>query len=691
MTATFGKVRFGANGVVTPMSTGIPPAMYPGAVATNAQLTIAVDRLQTRLAVALGASDNSMTVLNGAGIVANVLLTIDDEIVQTQAGAGNIWQIIRGRDGTTPALHLASSLVSGFVDAWHHNALVSEIQAIQNTLGPNLSKVPTSPFVISSAYNFTPQTPGGNLVIGANVVTLSPVPPGVNGNDTNHYLYISGGTGTPEAARIIGGTAISGAPTGTVIIQCANTHSGAWSMQSATAGVQEATNTLIPLGGGQVIVPAGSHNFYGTYTAPSTVPLLITGMGAGSVITVNQTTGTVFKFDGYGFDYRLTNLRIKTPGSTPQNVTAIDVGASNTFVAEGLVMNGFGIFFLVNGPTNLNYINRNTMTLPYTNAQGIYFPGTTSSGNTIISNNTITSSTSGGFTAGIYIVGSSGVSGLWISRNNIYQASYGVYASGTCGQVFSTNNAYQNTASIGLAFVPGTGRYQRSITSIGDNFETGLGIGIQIGGQGGTVDSVAVTNCNINIGGTEGIIIAAGATNTTLSNCIVSENSQNAGGLHAGLLVLAGVSKWQVTGGLYGPSQGNPNAVNTQSYGIQIAPGASDYYSITGAFIPMNVNGTILDGGTGLHKVISGNLGIDTDAPVTISSAASITVPSISKLFYLSGAVAVTTINGGWIGRQITIIPLGTLTVGGGGNIPLAHPLTGSMALSLIFDGVYWY
>jgi hypothetical protein len=131
--------------------------------------------------------------------------------------------------------------------------LVSEVEAIESSLGPNLSNLPTSPFVINGPFNFAAQSPGGSLIVGANNITLSPVPPGVSGTDANHYVSISGGTGAAEAALIIGGGAVGGAPSGTLIIQCANAHSGAWTIKSATGGIQEAVCSL-PAAGGQVIV-----------------------------------------------------------------------------------------------------------------------------------------------------------------------------------------------------------------------------------------------------------------------------------------------------------------------------------------------------------------------------------------------------------------------------------------------------
>src|SRR6185369_12054560 len=71
-------------------------------------------------------------------------------------------------------------------------------------------------------------------------ITVTPCPFGVNGTDVYHYVRISGGTGTAEAVLITGGTCTSGLASGTIIVTTANTHTGAWALTSATAGIQEA-------------------------------------------------------------------------------------------------------------------------------------------------------------------------------------------------------------------------------------------------------------------------------------------------------------------------------------------------------------------------------------------------------------------------------------------------------------------
>lgn len=114
--------------------------------------------------------------------------------------------------------------------------------------------------------DYPAQAPGGSIVVGANTVTLSPCPLGLAGTDSNHYVYISAGTGTAEAVLITGGTCTSGAQTGTVIFTAANTHSGAWTVSSASAGIDEA----LRLQGTPVVdLPVGVYLTYAPTTPPA--------------------------------------------------------------------------------------------------------------------------------------------------------------------------------------------------------------------------------------------------------------------------------------------------------------------------------------------------------------------------------------------------------------------------------------
>lgn len=162
------------------------------------------------------------------------------------------------------------------------------------------------PFVDSRQFIFAPQTPGVSLTAATPVtITMSPCPIGVAGTDVGHYLYISGGTGTAEAVLITGGTCVSGG-SGNITFTPTNNHSGSWTLSSASDGIQEACNSLLPTlwyqgaplpvvflgaflgsGGGIVYVPVGTHKIYGTITLPGNVTL----QGVTSEGTILQSQG----------------------------------------------------------------------------------------------------------------------------------------------------------------------------------------------------------------------------------------------------------------------------------------------------------------------------------------------------------------------------------------------------------------
>ena len=114
-------------------------------------------------------------------------------------------------------------------------------------------------YIVSSDFDFPSQQPGGTLTGGVGATpTMTPCPLGVNGADSSHYLYITGGGGGgAEAVLITGGTCTSGASTGTIGFTPGNAHSGAWTLISATDGVQEAI-CYLPSGENVVRVPQGT-------------------------------------------------------------------------------------------------------------------------------------------------------------------------------------------------------------------------------------------------------------------------------------------------------------------------------------------------------------------------------------------------------------------------------------------------
>ena len=114
---------------------------------------------------------------------------------------------------------------------------------------------PVNGAVYASGANFRPPTPGVGLSAGV-AATVTPdwsLPKGVVGEDR---LYLSGGTGTAEVVVVSNvGTACPGGAANSVCFTPANSHSGAWTLASATSGLQEAVNAAGP--GGWVIDDEG--------------------------------------------------------------------------------------------------------------------------------------------------------------------------------------------------------------------------------------------------------------------------------------------------------------------------------------------------------------------------------------------------------------------------------------------------
>jgi hypothetical protein len=314
-------------------------------VATNAQLKVANNLVQTTLSVAIDGANTILFVASTAGFVANSLISVDKEImaVASVSAAPNPSLTIasggRGFDGTSPVAHSPGAKVSMYIDAWHHNSVAAEVIAIEAALGPSLQNVSSAWRTISSKYIFNPQQPGVALAPGNNVITLTPVPAGVNGTDVNHYLYISGGTGAAEAALIVGGTAVAGAASGQIIVQCANAHSGAWTIQSATSGIREALVAGIDANGrGSVYVPAGLQTIHGmlyippnhSFTLTVDGELYFSDTGSADGIWIDSSRLSVFEFNA-GINYLGTGNCVKAYGLNPDPTDGINQIDSSQF------------------------------------------------------------------------------------------------------------------------------------------------------------------------------------------------------------------------------------------------------------------------------------------------------------------------------------------------------------------------
>src|ERR1035437_7799549 len=275
-------------------------ARYPAAIATDQDLTLQKDRAQSTLTGAMTSSATTFTVVTGSKFAAGVIVTIENEQVLVCQVSGNTISVGysacpnidgRGYAGTSAASHYNGLPASGNVVAFGHNALKTEIEAIEATLGTRLLNVYASvPLIASALYVFPPQTcnasqvcaaggaSGGALNAVDTQVTMAPVPPGVNGTDLSHYLYVSGGTGVAEACLIDGGTGTAGQTSGTIILECGHSHTGAFTISTASGGIEEGASALS--GNGTITLPKGTLNIYARMLLPTKISLIGQGSGA---------------------------------------------------------------------------------------------------------------------------------------------------------------------------------------------------------------------------------------------------------------------------------------------------------------------------------------------------------------------------------------------------------------------------
>ena len=555
---SFRTTRFGSPGVST-QSLGIPTAAYPGRIATNSDLIVAVDSQQTALLLPLTPAATSMTVFDASQIVPYNLLSIDSEIVKTTgAAAGNVVPISRGFDGTVPSPHSANAIVSGLVDAWHHNALVSEIEAIETALGPNLTNVTqaaNSGWYNMSRYNFAPlisgsgvTAPGGVLNPGNNVLTFAIIPAGVNGTDINHYLYISGGTGAPESCLINGGTGTAGQP-GQITINCAHAHSGAWSISTATSGFQEAKVAAGP--NSVIFMPGGNWPFY----APGYIDFALQVIGAG----INLTNITLQSATQDGFDVVTPNpgggqipvifrdFQI-TGAQTAGNMISITAVAGQ-FNSQSEVQN---VWF--ENP----FIGLNLLNAAYFTVSDCKFHGSPSTTTYIQLNNPLNNDAGDSFiqrnwffSGGISINYQSGA-GLRIHDNKFLSVQTGINVTWTGAggnQVSIHGNNFDQPAVNGIVLATGSGAFLDDFSILG-NYLGGLptdsfikinqgpgaiargviaanrvilnsGSGAVINILGGT--AINVTGNEINTGGPSAtVIFAAAGTNGSFTGNVVN-------------------------------------------------------------------------------------------------------------------------------------------------------------------------
>ena len=682
MTASsvFSRRSFGS---VSTQSLGKPAARFPAAVATDSDLAIAVDRQQTALALPCDSVSSSMTVTDASKISAYNLLSIDNEIVKVTAPpSGNLVPIQRGFDGTAPALHLSGATVSGFIDAWHHNALVAEIEAIQQALGANLSNIPASSQLIASGYNWS-QAPGGSLAVGANVIQLStPYPKGLA---VGSPVYVTGGTGAAEAAPITGWNA----STGQLIINCANAHTGAWSVGSASGGIQEALQVAAGTGGGQIFIPAGTvaqttvniptSGIYTLVGSGKYIQAIARGSGFGTGPILRCTAG-ILELDNLGL--------VSGPGLGSAS-PAILIDGGSIVVNNVSIGNGYVGIQLKNwGSAVVQGLDCGQYDLSFMPLAGLWVGGESTSqpsSNLLLSDSIFTSAPQTSANQGIAGILIDQVDGM-IADNCWCVAQVGIMIRGTNASGYITNVEITNsfidackqvavsfeTSGVGatntIKFTSGHFHGQKFGTTQGQNSSVFIA-------PGSNVEYLEFIGCHMRGSKLHGVnLLRTGAKSILFSGCIFSENDQT------GMVIADGVTGLTVTG---------CRASDNTFYGIQCL-GAIANSCIADNNLVGNGLGPLLIGGAVTASVVANNNGVENTVPV-LTSAASVALLANST-YTVTGTVPIATVTGGWIGRTVTFLFTNAAPGGiaAGGNIYIAKTAAQNATVSLRFDGTKW-
>jgi hypothetical protein len=354
--------------------------VFPGGVATDSALGVARNNISDQLTSGLSATGTSMTVLSGAGIVPNMLLSLNKnapapeivwvcQVVGTTVGTtitigkGTCPSVNgRGIDGTVATAHVEGESVMNVPVSWYSNALRVEVEALEAQAIGGGGTGGSGPFLSALNYNFTAQTPGGSITASIiNTVTLTPVPAGVNGADAGHMLYLSGGTGTAEAVLISGGTAVSGTATGTIFFTPAHAHSGAWTVTSAAAGIPEALQVLVTAGGGTVVAGGGTALTVNGNVSVAGTGLALHFLGSGATLANGASilmAGTNNSVAGEGGTILTAT---STGGDLIQLNSCVNCTISGLFLIRGTsgrpAVSGAGIDVASGGNTSLRVSN----------------------------------------------------------------------------------------------------------------------------------------------------------------------------------------------------------------------------------------------------------------------------------------------------------------------------------------------
>ena len=496
----------------------------------------------------------------------------------------------------------------------------------------------------------------------------------MNATDSSHYLYISGGTGTAEAVLIAGGTAVGGAASGTVIVTCANTHSGAWTVRSASGGLAEA---IVMTGGtGKVVITTIITAYAPIIISSGSIHIQGTGINFSDKFILRDSsfaTGPIIRVSGAGVVLQLSDLFISA-GSSAAAYAAVQVDTSATLTARNIYISNAIYGLIADGAGSVDvdgfsYVNSSSNVA----ASGVQI-GPTGQSNIRLSNATIVAP------AGSLAKLTNCISILAVDGAHLHH----LILSGQSGISFSpTGSQFVANTDIddfeidsflwqGIAFTssPTTPVIAVNISNGNINAQhagSAASVGIDLGYSWANVKADNLTFRNLKIYDTRGDGVHVGALANIPKAIEFSDlqifNPNVAASSYAGFRIAAGASGVRVRNSTIG---NRGYGLTGASYAGFLLDGAVTDTILTGNDVASNTY-PILLGGT-FAGWMEDNHGID-DVTGTATSGSTMALPPNATIA-VSGTTGVGTLTGLWEGRKVTLITTGgTVTFTAGSTI----------------------
>lgn len=545
-------------------------------------------------------------------------------------------------------------------------------------------------------------TTGGVLAANVtNTVTYTPCPLGMNGGDTGHRFYITGGVGTAEAVLITGGSCTTGnVAGGTITFVPVNAHSGAFTFISATGGLAEAQQALSGTGGTiYVTAPITMHAAINAI-ASTAMRFVGTGeLGYTSPITrgSDYPSGDIFASNVASFlGWTFENMQIR--GAIGSAVTGADIHITNgtlNIINSFLEDSQYGI--------QCNGCNGSIVGLVYIQSDFSFVPtaaiflgaGTTVSEDMYLTNMFITGNSQGNANEMVAAIQLQGTDTVSITNSQLSNAKSGLLIDGTVAASFNVNDTFS-----GLNIIDNLQRgiFANGNANVCDNL---VFSGINVTGDNNTLSTLGQfygidwgsgsTSCTTGIefnGGTVSTFalhgILAYAPMTIQNFNIFNNNISNTAG-QSGISIKAGQTGVVLTGNtIYNGASGH------QAFGI-VTNGAFTG-TIVGNDLTSNVTAGLGSNGQ-VNGVIANNKSV-TDVIGTITDAATITPPLNPNYTITGSGTAITAVTATNIvsGSSGTVIATGgTLTFTSGASIGDSFILQQNIPALWYFDGTkFW-